>query len=35
MSEVPDLTREAALRIALASRVLPGVDLGQLLEILH
>jgi len=35
MSNVPNLGREAALRIALASRVLPGVDLRQLLEILH
>jgi nitrogen fixation protein NifX len=29
------LSRNAALRIALAARVLPGVDVGQLLEILH
>lgn len=29
------LSRDAALRIALAARVLPGVDVGQLLEILH
>lgn len=30
-----NLTREAALRIALAARILPGVDVGQLLDILH
>ena len=35
MSNGPKLSREAALRIALASRVLPGVSLQQLLEILH
>jgi len=35
MSEVPNLSREAALRIALAARVLPGVDVRQLLDILH
>ncbi len=35
MSETPNLSREAALRIALATRVLPGIDIGQLLEILH
>lgn len=29
------LDRELALRIALASRVLPGVELGELLDILH
>lgn len=32
---MPALSRDAALRIALAARVLPGVDVGQLLEILH
>jgi len=31
----PNLNRETALRIALASRALPGVDVGQLLDILH
>ncbi|MCK5792311.1 MAG: dinitrogenase iron-molybdenum cofactor N-terminal domain-containing protein [Ketobacter sp.] len=35
MSDVPNLSREAALRIALASRVLPGIDLRQLLDVLH
>ncbi|RLU02034.1 dinitrogenase iron-molybdenum cofactor N-terminal domain-containing protein [Ketobacter sp.] len=35
MSDVPNLSRDAALRIALAARVLPGVDVGQLLDILH
>lgn len=29
------LDRELALRIALATRVLPGVEIGELLEILH
>lgn len=29
------LDRELALRIALAARVLPGVDIGELLDILH
>ncbi|MBV1789875.1 dinitrogenase iron-molybdenum cofactor biosynthesis protein [Marinobacterium sp. D7] len=29
------LDRELALRIALAARVLPGVEIGELLEILH
>lgn len=29
------LDRNLALRIALASRVLPGVDIGKMLEILH
>lgn len=32
MSELP---RELALRIALASRVLPGVDLPKLIDVLH
>jgi len=31
----PALSRDAALRIALAARTLPGIDVGQLLEILH
>lgn len=35
MAEIPQLSREAALRIALAARVLPGIDVGQLLEILQ
>ena len=35
MVEIPQLSREAALRIALAARVLPGIDVGQLLEILQ
>jgi nitrogen fixation protein NifX len=30
-----DLSREAALKIALAARILPGIDIGQLLDILH
>lgn len=34
MSELPPISREAALRIAMAARVLPGIDVGQLLEIL-
>ncbi|MGB1090880.1 MAG: dinitrogenase iron-molybdenum cofactor biosynthesis protein [Oceanobacter sp.] len=34
MSELPPISRDAALRIALAARVLPGIDVGQLLEIL-
>ena len=29
------LPRELALRIALASRILPGIDVPRLLEILH
>lgn len=32
---VPAMNRETALRIALAARALPGIDVGQLLEILH
>lgn len=32
---VPPINRESALRIALAARVLPGINVGQLLEILH
>lgn len=32
---MPSLNRETALRIALAARALPGIDVGQLLEILH
>lgn len=31
----PTLSRDAALRIALAARILPGIEVGQLLEILH
>ena len=34
MSEMPPISRGAALRIAMAARVLPGIDVGQLLEIL-
>ena len=34
MSEM-NLNRETALRIALAARILPGVGVGKLLEILH
>lgn len=34
MSNLPPISRDAALRIALAARVLPGIDVGQLLEIL-
>ncbi|HEX4939547.1 MAG TPA: dinitrogenase iron-molybdenum cofactor biosynthesis protein [Candidatus Kapabacteria bacterium] len=34
MSEM-SLNRETALRIALAARILPGVGVGKLLEILH
>jgi nitrogen fixation protein NifX len=32
---VPNLNRETALRIALAARVLPGINIGQLLETLQ
>jgi nitrogen fixation protein NifX len=35
MIEKPNLSREVALRIALAARILPDVGVGQLLEILH
>ncbi len=35
MSTAVPLSRDAALRIALAARVLPGIEVGQLLEILH
>ncbi|TVZ38778.1 nitrogen fixation protein NifX [Alteromonadaceae bacterium 2753L.S.0a.02] len=31
----PNMNRESALRIALAARVLPGIDVGQLLDLLH
>lgn len=31
----PTLNRATALRIALAARILPGISVGQLLEILH
>mgnify|MGYP001363856652 FL=1 len=34
MSDLPPISRAAALRIAMAARVLPGIDVGQLLEIL-
>lgn len=34
MSDLPPISRGAALRIAMAARVLPGIDVGQLLEIL-
>lgn len=34
MSDLPPISREAALRIAMAARVLPGIEVGQLLEIL-
>ncbi len=30
-----NLDRDSALKIALAARILPGIDVGQLLEILH
>ena len=33
--EMEALPRELALRIALASRILPGIDVPRLLEILH
>lgn len=32
---MPALSRDAALRIALAARTLPGIEVGQLLEILQ
>ncbi|MYM62276.1 dinitrogenase iron-molybdenum cofactor biosynthesis protein [Pseudomaricurvus sp. HS19] len=35
MVEQANLSREAALRIALAARTLPGVTVGSLLDILH
>ncbi len=35
MNEKLNLSREVALRIALAARILPDVGVGQLLEILH
>ncbi len=34
-SSAPTLGREAALKIALAARILPGITVAQLLEILH
>lgn len=33
--KVPQLDRDTALKIALAARILPGIDVRQLLEILH
>ena len=35
MDTQPNMSRDTALRIALAARALPGVAVGQLLEILH
>ena len=35
MTSTIELSREAALKIALAARIIPGIDVGQLLEILH
>lgn len=35
MVDVTNLSRDAALRIALAARVLPDIGVGKLLEILH
>lgn len=35
MDNVPSMSRETALRIALAARALPGTSVGQLLEILQ
>ncbi|GAB1257742.1 dinitrogenase iron-molybdenum cofactor biosynthesis protein [Aurantivibrio plasticivorans] len=35
MSDSPNLTRDVALKIALAARILPDIGVGQLLEILH
>ena len=32
---VAELSREAALKIALAARIIPGISVGQLLDILH
>ncbi|MDO6681717.1 MULTISPECIES: dinitrogenase iron-molybdenum cofactor biosynthesis protein [unclassified Oceanobacter] len=34
MSELPPISREAALRIAMAARILPDTSVGQLLDIL-
>ncbi|MFK4752952.1 dinitrogenase iron-molybdenum cofactor biosynthesis protein [Oceanobacter antarcticus] len=34
MSELPPISREAALRIAMAARILPDISIGQLLDIL-
>lgn len=34
MSEMPTISREAALRIAMAARAIPDVSVGQLLDIL-
>ncbi|HMW73468.1 MAG TPA: dinitrogenase iron-molybdenum cofactor N-terminal domain-containing protein, partial [Cellvibrionaceae bacterium] len=35
MSQIANLSREVALRIALAARILPDVGVSRLLEILH
>ena len=35
MTTPENMSRDTALRIALAARALPGTDVGQLLEILH
>lgn len=35
MSEVANLDRESALKIALAARILPGISVGELLDMLH
>lgn len=35
MNQVANLSRDAALRIALAARILPDIGVGKLLEILH
>ena len=35
MSQIANLSREVALRIALAARLLPDVGISRLLEILH
>ncbi len=35
MADISNLSREAALRIALAARTLPDIDVGKLLDILH
>jgi len=34
MSDMPNISREAALRIAIAARAMPDVSVGQLLEII-
>ncbi|TNE77879.1 MAG: dinitrogenase iron-molybdenum cofactor biosynthesis protein, partial [Gammaproteobacteria bacterium] len=35
MNDVANLSRDAALRIALAARILPDIGVAKLLEILH